>query len=109
MHTGNSRKPHFSEKARTVPVGKDEHDPCVELRQRLGDELLAGLGEDGADQPQVERVCGQGEDVGVGAGALLERLTLARLAAGPLVLRGRGHGLHHGARVNILAGLHVAE
>ena len=41
------------------PVGEDEHDPRVELRQRLGNEVLAGLGEDGADEPQVEGVGGQ--------------------------------------------------
>ena len=41
------------------PIGEDEHDPRVELRQRLGNEVLAGLGEDGADEPQVEGVRGE--------------------------------------------------
>ena len=41
------------------PIGEDEHDPRVELRQRLRDEVLARLGEDGADEPQVERIGGE--------------------------------------------------
>ena len=41
------------------PIGEDEHHPCVELRQRLRNEVLAGLGEDGADEPQVEGVRGK--------------------------------------------------
>ena len=49
----------FTRKLYLSPIGEDEHDPRVELRQRLGNEVLAGLGEDGADEPQVEGVGGQ--------------------------------------------------
>ena len=49
----------FTRKLYLSPIGEDEHDPRVELRQGLGNEVLAGLGEDGADEPQVEGVGGE--------------------------------------------------
>lgn len=69
-----------------IPVSKDKHHPGVELRQCLGDEVLAGLGEDGADQPQVEGVGGQREDVRIRPGPLLQWLAGALVVTGPLFI-----------------------
>ena len=57
---------------RVLPlVAENEHDPGVELGQRGRHVALARLVEDGADEPEVERVAGQGEDVPVRLGSVL--------------------------------------
>ena len=52
-------------------VAEDEHDPGVELGEGGGDVALPRLVEDGADEPEIERVAGQGEDVAVRLGSVL--------------------------------------
>ena len=52
-------------------VTEDEHDPGVELGEGGGHVALARLVEDGADEPEIERVAGQGEDVSVRLGSVL--------------------------------------
>ena len=88
-----------------LPVCEDQHDPGVELGQRLRDELLSCLGEDGADQPEIERVGRQTEDVGVCPGPVLEHLAGAGVLARPLVVV----GIPVGVLFNVNAGIDVAE
>ena len=52
-------------------VAEDEHDPGVQLGQGGGHVALACLVENGADQPEIERVAGQGENVPVRLGSVL--------------------------------------
>ena len=52
-------------------VAEDEHDPGVQLGEGGGHVALACLVENGADQPEIERVAGQGEDVPVRLGSVL--------------------------------------
>ena len=52
-------------------VAEHEHDPGVELGEGGGHIALPRLVEDGADEPEVERVAGQGEDVPVRLGSVL--------------------------------------
>ena len=52
-------------------IAEDEHDPGVELGEGGGHVALPRLVEDGADEPEVERVAGQGEDVAVRLGSVL--------------------------------------
>ena len=52
-------------------VTEDQHYPGVELGEGGGDVALARLVEDGADEPEIERVAGQGEDVPVRLGSVL--------------------------------------
>ena len=52
-------------------VTEDQHDPGVELGEGGGDVALTRLVEDGADEPEIERVAGQGEDVPVRLGSVL--------------------------------------
>ena len=57
---------------RVLPlVAEDEHDPGVQLGQGGGHVALACLVENGADQPEIERVAGQGENVPVRLGSVL--------------------------------------
>ena len=86
------------------PVCKYEHNPGVELSQRLGDEVLAGLGKDGADQPEIEGVCRQAEDVGIRTGPVLEHLARARVLAGTLVVI----RVPVGVVFHVLSGVHIA-
>ena len=53
-------------------VAEDEHDPGVELGEGGGDVALPRLVEDGADEPEIEGVAGQGEDVAVRLGSVLQ-------------------------------------
>ena len=53
-------------------VAEDEHDPGVELGEGGGDVALPRLVEDGADEPEIEGVAGQGEDVSVRLGSVLQ-------------------------------------
>ena len=53
-------------------VAEDEHDPGVELGESGGDVALPRLVEDGADEPEIEGVAGQGEDVSVRLGSVLQ-------------------------------------
>jgi hypothetical protein len=49
---------------RVLPlVAENENDPGLELGERCWYVALTGLIEDGADEPQVEGVAGQREDV----------------------------------------------
>ena len=51
---------------RVLPlVAEDEHDPGVELGEGGGHVALPRLVEDGADEPEIERVAGQGENISV--------------------------------------------
>ena len=52
-------------------VAEDEHHPGVELGEGGGHVALPHLVEDGADEPEVEGVAGQGEDVAVRLGSVL--------------------------------------
>ena len=53
-------------------VAEDEHHPGVELGEGGGDVALPRLVEDGADEPEIEGVAGQGEDVSVRLGSVLK-------------------------------------
>ena len=46
-------------------VAEDEHHPGVELGEGGGHIALPRLVEDGADEPEIERVAGQGENISV--------------------------------------------
>ena len=46
-------------------VTEDQHDPGVELGEGGGHVALPRLVEDGADEPEIERVAGQGENISV--------------------------------------------
>ena len=46
-------------------VTEDQHDPGVELGQGGRHVALPRLVEDGADEPEIERVAGQGENISV--------------------------------------------
>ena len=52
-------------------VAEDEHDPGVELGEGGGHVALPRLVEDGADEPEIEGIAGQGEDVPVRLGSVL--------------------------------------
>ena len=52
-------------------VTEDQHNPGVELGEGGGDVALPRLVEDGADEPEIEGVAGQGEDVSVRLGSVL--------------------------------------
>ena len=54
-------------------IAEDQHDPGVELREGGGDVALPRLVEDGANQPEVERVACQGEDVSISSRSVLKR------------------------------------
>ena len=86
------------------PIGKYQHNPSVKLSQGFWDKIFAGLGEDGANQPQVERVRGQGEDVGVRPGPLLQGLARAVGVAWPLLIK----LIARVRLVNMQSSLHVA-
>ena len=53
-------------------IAEDEHDPGVELGEGGGHIALPRLVEDGADEPEIEGVAGQGEDVSVRLGSVLQ-------------------------------------
>ena len=53
-------------------VTEDQHDPGVELGQGGRHVALPRLVEDGADEPEIEGVAGQGEDVSVRLGSVLQ-------------------------------------
>ena len=67
-------------------VAEDQHDPGVELGEGGGDVALPRLVEDGADEPEVEGVAGQGEDVSVSSGSVLQSSAGTQLRALQLLL-----------------------
>ena len=72
---------------RVLPlVAEDEHDPGVELGEGGGHVALPRLVEDGADEPEVEGVAGQGEDVSVSSGSVLQSSAGTQLRALQLLL-----------------------
>ena len=65
---------------RVLPlVAEDEHDPGVELGEGGGHVALPRLVEDGADEPEIEGVARQGEDVSVSPGSVLQSSAGAQL------------------------------
>ena len=77
-------------------VAEDEHDPGVQLGQGGGHVALARLVEDGADEPEIERVAGQGEDIAVRLGSVLKSSAGTELRALELLVSSHQLVLHEG-------------
>ena len=90
-------------------MGKDQHDPCVQLRQGLGHKLLAGLREDGANEPQVEGIGGQGEDIWIGLCSFLERQARTVFTTRPFIIVG-AHAVNTALyMINIEASINITK
>ncbi len=78
-----------------LPISKDQHNPSIQLSQGFGYKILSSLGENGANEPQIEWICGQREDVWIWSRSLLKGLTWTTRFAWTLLFQcGQGRGRH---------------